>query len=174
MKLYLDIDGVLLTSKHTQAAPGVDAFVTFVTQHFECFWLTTHCKGDSRTALKYLAQFLLPTTIDKLKDAVLPTNWDALKTEAIELTSDFYWVDDNPFQAEIACLQSNYVADRLIITDLNRSDELFAVQTKLLEVLKNTLTSLADHLTEQYGERGTPTREEFEQGFEEFRRVALS
>ena len=66
------------------------------------------------------------------------------------------------------------MADRLIITDLNRSDELFAVQTKLLEVLKNTLTSLADHLTEQYGERGTPTREEFEQWLEEFRRVALS
>ena len=34
-KLYLDIDGVLLTAKHTQAAPGVDDFVEFITQHFE-------------------------------------------------------------------------------------------------------------------------------------------
>jgi hypothetical protein len=46
-KLYLDIDGVLLTAKHTQAAPGVDDFVEFITQHFACYWLTTYCKGDS-------------------------------------------------------------------------------------------------------------------------------
>ncbi|MEJ7661799.1 MAG: helix-turn-helix transcriptional regulator [Hymenobacter sp.] len=33
----------------------------------------------------------------------------------------------------------------------------------------NHLTSFADHLTEQYGERGTPAREEFEEGFESFK-----
>lgn len=33
----------------------------------------------------------------------------------------------------------------------------------------NHLTSLDDHLNEQYGERGTPTREEFEEGFEAFK-----
>ncbi len=172
-KLYLDIDGVLLTSKHTQATPGVDAFVAFVTQHFDCYWLTTHCKGDSSSALKYLAQFLLPSTLEVLKDAVHPTNWDALKTEAIELESDFYWVDDNPFQAEIAYLQSKQVANRLIIVDLSRSNELFTVQTKLQEVLKNPLTSFADHLTAQYGEHSTPAREEFEAAFEAFKRTAL-
>jgi hypothetical protein len=131
-KLYLDIDGVLLTAKHTQAAPGVDAFVAFATKYFDCYWLTTHCKGDSRSALKYLSQFLLPATLDKLKEGVLPTNWDALKTEAIDLESDFYWVDDSPFQAEVACLQSKHVVDRLIVVDLNRPNELLAIQTKLL------------------------------------------
>ena len=34
---------------------------------------------------------------------------------------------------------------------------------------ENHLTSFADHLTEQYGERGTPAREEFEEGFESFK-----
>ena len=33
----------------------------------------------------------------------------------------------------------------------------------------NQLTSFADHLNEQYGERGTPAREEFEEGFEAFK-----
>jgi hypothetical protein len=33
----------------------------------------------------------------------------------------------------------------------------------------SSLTSFADHLNEQYGERGTPTREEFEKGFEVFK-----
>ena len=33
----------------------------------------------------------------------------------------------------------------------------------------NHLTSFADHLTAQYGEPGTPAREEFEEGFEAFK-----
>jgi hypothetical protein len=88
--LYLDIDGVLLTTKHTQAAPGVDEFVEFITQHFTCYWLTTHCKGDSAPALRYLSRFLKPATLEKLRQAVRPTNWDTLKTEAIDLASDFF------------------------------------------------------------------------------------
>lgn len=127
-KLYLDIDGVLLTAKHTQAAPGVDEFIT---QHFDCYWLTTHCKGDSAPAIRYLSRFLLPATLEKLRLAVHPTNWDTLKTEAIDLASDFYWLDDRPFQSEIAYLQAYRVSDRLIIVDLNRLDELAAVIEKL-------------------------------------------
>jgi hypothetical protein len=41
-----------------------------------------------------------PETLEKLEDAVRPTNWDALKTEAIDFESDFYWLDDNPLQVE--------------------------------------------------------------------------
>jgi hypothetical protein len=82
-KLYLDIDGVLLTTKHTQAAPGVDNFVEFITQHFECYWLTTHCKGDSAPALRYLSLFLKPATLEKLRQAVRPTTWDTLKTKLL-------------------------------------------------------------------------------------------
>lgn len=33
----------------------------------------------------------------------------------------------------------------------------------------NNLKSLSDHLNEQYGKRGTPKREEFEEGFESFK-----
>jgi len=33
----------------------------------------------------------------------------------------------------------------------------------------NNLTSFADHLDEQYGKRGTETREKYEQGFESFK-----
>ncbi|WP_375418194.1 helix-turn-helix domain-containing protein [uncultured Hymenobacter sp.] len=33
----------------------------------------------------------------------------------------------------------------------------------------NHLTSLADHLDEQYGKPGAPAREEFEEGFEAFK-----
>jgi DNA-binding XRE family transcriptional regulator len=37
----------------------------------------------------------------------------------------------------------------------------------------NHLTSFAAHLNAQYGERGTPTREEFEEGFEAFKLGAM-
>ncbi|MEI7830959.1 MAG: helix-turn-helix transcriptional regulator [Prolixibacteraceae bacterium] len=33
----------------------------------------------------------------------------------------------------------------------------------------NNLTAFTDHLETQYGKRGTPKREEFEEGFESFR-----
>ncbi len=33
----------------------------------------------------------------------------------------------------------------------------------------NNLTSFKDHLDQQYGKRGTPEREKFEEGFEAFR-----
>ena len=35
--------------------------------------------------------------------------------------------------------------------------------------VKNNLTSFADHLDQQYGKRGTATREKFEEGFEAFK-----
>lgn len=139
IKLCLDIDGVLLTAKHTQAAPGVDGFIDFITTHFECYWLTTHCKGDSKSALKYLTHFLSPTTISRLQDFIRPTNWDTLKTEAIDVASDFYWLDDQPMQAEIACLQANKVADRLLIINLNRVGELLALQVSFQKLLRASL-----------------------------------
>ncbi|UOQ64477.1 hypothetical protein [Hymenobacter volaticus] len=136
IKLYLDIDGVLLTTKHTRAAPGVDVFIDFITSHFECYWLTTHCKGDSAPALRYLSRFLHSDTINKLKHGVLPTNWDTLKTEAIDTRSDFYWLDDQPFQAERAYLQANGVADRLITVNLDHPNELLTIQASLQQLIR--------------------------------------
>ncbi|MCB2410813.1 hypothetical protein [Hymenobacter lucidus] len=136
IKLYLDIDGVLLTAKHTCAAPGVDEFVDFVTANFACYWLTTHCKGNSASALQYISRFLEPATIDKLSESVRPTNWDALKTEAIDAAADFYWLEDQPFQAEIAQLQRWKRAERLLVVDLNRPAELWRVQDVLQQLLR--------------------------------------
>jgi len=105
--------------------------VDFVTAYFECYWLTTHCKGESRTVLKYLAHFMHPETIKKLENAVRPTNWDALKTEAIDFESDFYWLDDNPLQVERTLLEKNRVSNRLIWVNLSRSDELTLIKSEL-------------------------------------------
>lgn len=134
IRIYLDIDGVLLTAKHTQAAPDVDGFVDFITTHFECYWLTTHCKGESATAIKYLSRFLNPLTLEKLSTAVQPTNWNTLKTEALDLQANFFWLDDNPFQSEINFLRANGLDDNLILVDIHRPNELIEIQSYLAQV----------------------------------------
>jgi HTH-type transcriptional regulator / antitoxin HipB len=37
------------------------------------------------------------------------------------------------------------------------------------KTIKNNLTPFEDHLDQQYGKRGTPEREKFEEGFEAFK-----
>lgn len=39
----------------------------------------------------------------------------------------------------------------------------------MIETNNNNLTSFEDHLDYQYGKKGTPEREEFEEGFEAFK-----
>ncbi|MCM1142207.1 MAG: hypothetical protein NC453_26860 [Muribaculum sp.] len=121
-KIYLDIDGVLLTTKNTRAAEGVLSFLKFVTAHFDCYWLTTHCKGDAQPAINYVSRYIPNSKcmLSKIK----PTNWNTLKTEAIDLKSEFYWLDDYPMMAERFILQKNDVESRLIVVDLNRHNEL--------------------------------------------------
>jgi len=41
--------------------------------------------------------------------------------------------------------------------------------TSMKKTTNKNLTSLADHIEQQYGKRGTPEREKFEEGFEAFK-----
>ncbi len=133
LKLYIDIDGVLLTAKNTKPADHAVDFIDFITENYYCYWLTTHCKGDASHAIGYLQPYFGKNTIDKLS-AIKSTNWDTLKTEGIDLSSEFFWLDDCPFNSEKAVLAKNNFLDRLIIVDLNRPDEL----RRVLEILKSS------------------------------------
>lgn len=133
---YIDIDGVLLTAKNTKPAPHHAAFIEFLVQHFDCYWLTTHCKGNSETALRYCRQYFEEATITLLQ-SFKPTNWDALKTEGIDFSADFLWLDDAPFEAERIVLQKHHAIDKLIVVKLNRDQELL----QILETLKATQVS---------------------------------
>lgn len=42
VKLYLDIDGVLLTKRNVKAAPFGPEFIDRVAERFDCYWLTTN------------------------------------------------------------------------------------------------------------------------------------
>jgi hypothetical protein len=122
----LDIDGVLLTTKGTKPASNVQEFINFITNNFDCYWLTTHCKGNSQTVIKYLGEYFDDTILTQL-ETIKPTNWTTLKTEAIDFNSDFFWLEDFPFQSEINILESKSKKDKLIIVNLNKSDELMRI-----------------------------------------------
>ena len=138
-KLYLDIDGVLLTAKHTAPAGSVVQFINFVTSNFDCYWLTTHCKGNKQTALNYLGKHFDDKTLNKMK-TIKPTNWTALKTEGIDFTSDFFWLEDSPFQSEIFILENMKKKDSLITVDLNRPNELL----RIISFLKQSISLTAE------------------------------
>lgn len=135
-KIYIDIDGVLLTTKVTTQADHAIQLINFITENFECYWLTTHCKGNKQTALNYLEKYFDKPTLNRL-EKIKPTNWTTLKTEAIDFNSDFFWLENFPFQSEINILESNNKKDKLITVDLNKTDELLRLMTFLAQSITN-------------------------------------
>jgi hypothetical protein len=118
MKIYLDIDGVLLT-KTGEPATGLLDFLKRVTEH-DCYWLTTHCKDDS---LDHVKMHLKPKVsneewlyIEKIK----ANGWDYLKTEGIDFSSDFLWFDDNLLHAERQVLKENDTLNNFRLVELKK------------------------------------------------------
>jgi len=122
VKAYIDIDGVLLTKEMT-VPHQAELLIDFLLANYDCYWLTTHCRGGENKALLYLSQFYSSDQISKLSQ-VLPTNWLTLKTEAIDLNSDFIWLEDYPFEAEKLVLRKAGKESCLIEIKLDRENEL--------------------------------------------------
>lgn len=131
MKLYIDIDGVLLHTKEDVAAEHAEELIEYITSEFDCYWLTTHCKGDTEHAVKYLSEYFHKDIVEKLTK-IKPTYWETLKTEAIDFDSNFIWLEDYPFQAEKEVLRNFAASESLYTVDLNRDNEL----SNVLEYLK--------------------------------------
>ena len=131
MKLYLDIDGVLLHQKEDKAAEHAAELIEYITSEFVCFWLTAQCRGDSEHAVKYLSEYFQKDIVEKLTK-IKPTYWETLKTEAIDFDSNFIWLDDYPFQAEKEVLRSFAASESLYTVNLSRENEL----PNVLEYLK--------------------------------------
>jgi len=123
--LYLDVDGILL-GEDSQGGYGVtlakhaEEFLSYSTAHYDCHWLTTHCRdGDTGPLMRYLARFADQNVL-ALAAAVKPTVWCTLKTEAIDLASDFYVIDDGLLQVEQELLARHGLLKRWIQADTRR------------------------------------------------------
>jgi hypothetical protein len=129
MKIYLDIDGVILKKDLTMPDYGKE-FISFLVTNHDCYWLTTHCKGDNNNALNHLSKSYPKSTLEQCK-MIKHTNWKDLKTEAIDFHSEFIWLEDYPFEAEQIELKKANKIDSLITVDLNRENELRSVQIRI-------------------------------------------
>lgn len=141
-KLYIDIDGVLL-GKNLETheyclANQVKDFMIFALANFDCYWLTTHCKGDASVALDYLTPYCHDDELSLFR-LIKTTNYKTFKTEA--LSGDFIWIDDQPTAYELQVLEENDWFDRWFEINTRKNlDELI----KLIPALEARLAEFGD------------------------------
>ena len=131
MDIYLDIDGVLLT-KDGKMAQGLDEFLDFVVDNFDCYWLTTHCKANESRVAEHLKTKVSEKVLT-LTERIKPTSWQDYKTDGINFEQDFLWLDDNLFIKEReALVKQNALSKHLLIDLKSNPNQLLDV----LEMLK--------------------------------------
>jgi|SRR3989344_6957669 len=114
--IYLDIDGVILTRGVVPAA-HLGKFLKYVLRNYSVFWLTSKCLGEKKEIIRYLSQFLPPEIIPLLEQ-IKPTRFDLDKTEAIDFSKEFFWLDDELFDSEKNTLRNHNTFDSWIELDL--------------------------------------------------------
>jgi len=128
IKLYLDIDGVLLgqasRNDHTIVlAKHMKSFLEFCISNFDCYWLTTHCKdGTIDNVIKYLSKYSDTVTLEYFSK-IKPSKWVTLKTEAIDLSSDFFWIDDAPLSVELKILKQHNKLESFIQVNTRKNQD---------------------------------------------------
>ena len=122
--LYLDIDGVLLRSAVPGAlwnagweiAPHAEIFLRWATTMHTPFWLITRDRTGSHAGI--VSAFRECRNWDEglepLLRTVKPWPWEASKAVAIDMATDFYWIDDNPATFDLLHLEKHGRRDRWV------------------------------------------------------------
>lgn len=123
MNIYLDIDGVLLANE-TNTANYADELLQAVVKEYPdtTYWLTTHNWKGENNVKEVLAPYLKPETVAIL-DKIKPTVWDELKTEGIDFTEKFLWLDDDLWEDELKELEKHNATENFILIDLNKDPD---------------------------------------------------
>lgn len=117
MNIYFDIDGVL---------KGVDSpiedlveLVTYVLDNFpgHVYWLTTHVKHGVNNAIYALQDVFDEELLDRMAKEIQPTDWGTLKTDAIDFSQPFFWLDDDLWQSELVVLKDHNAESGHILMD---------------------------------------------------------
>ncbi|MDP2630272.1 MAG: hypothetical protein Q8P56_02595 [Candidatus Uhrbacteria bacterium] len=116
--------GSTLLIVHGQPVAHAVEFLKEITAKHVCYWLTTHCRGGENRAPEYLLSMMSFEAREYI-DKILPTDWNARKTDAIDFSQDFRWFDDYAMEAEKEILRKNNCFDKFIRVDLkNNPDQL--------------------------------------------------
>ena len=131
MKIFLDVDGVLLgidreRPQRLLLADHALDFLAFVLARAEAYWLTPHCRGDSRAVVDHIVRHSKASDrerVMKLAPQVRATDYRGLRTEALPADGRFVWLDDAPEQGELAMLRGRGWLDRWLFVDTREEPE---------------------------------------------------
>jgi hypothetical protein len=144
--LYIDLDGVILRRSGRiefggktgfDVAPGAMEFLAWTVDCFNCFWLTSRSHDGGYKEIERALRFAIPTnTIPaEIKDviwAIKPARWGRAKIEGIDLSREFFWLDDNPDQTSVDALAEAGLASRLVsVSTDERPEDLARVRLRL-------------------------------------------
>ncbi len=146
--LYLDLDGVILRrTGNTEfngrvefdVAPGAMDFLSWAVENFHCYWLTSRSHDGTYDEIDRAFRFAIPTNnmaaeTKKLIRAIRPAPWGVEKVSGIDLSRDFYWIDDNPDSASVAALEAAGKSSRLISASTDRCPDDLERVKELLEM----------------------------------------
>ena len=135
--IYLDIDGTIISDEPASfgnPALFLDEFLFALNQSdIDVYWLTTHCMdGNLNNVYNYLSKFLTDEQIS-LTYSFLPTVWSENKTEALDLSTNFLWIDDDIYTEEREFLNKNKLMKNIF--EINLKDDPKAL-CKVLEILQ--------------------------------------
>ena len=145
--LYLDLDGVIIRrTGNTEfngrvefdVAPGTMDFLSWAVENFNCYWLTSRSHDGTYDEIDRAFRFAIPTNnmaaeTKNLIRALCPAQWGVEKISGIDLSRDFYWIDDNPDSGSVGALEAAGKSSRLVIASTDqRPDDLERVR-KFLE-----------------------------------------
>lgn len=133
--MYLGIDGVILT-KGVVPALHLNRFLEYVLNLYTVSWLSSRCRGNSKDTARYLSKFLSKDTI-LLTNKILPTTFRLDKTEAIDFSKDFFWVEPELFDSEKNALKKHNRLTSWIKLDLIKSPNQLMNLTNSRLLLRN-------------------------------------
>ena len=144
--IYLDIDGVLVGTQSPKEDVVELLHWIMINNPDNTYWLTTHCQRGSNRCSEYLKRNHFPEHIVETASCLIkPTDWDVLKTEAIDFTKEFVWLEDDPLQIEIEVLKEKAALNRLLIMD-KHNPQMAKLALKQLIALSEKLDRQASNL----------------------------
>lgn len=122
--IYLDIDGVILAND-ANPANYADEFIRHLVTTYPTYWCTTHCRQQENYTAPLLSRFFSLETMDYIKK-IIPTDWNTLKTEAIDFSAPFLWFDDELYDDEKEVLLEHGALDNWVEVDLRKNENMLA------------------------------------------------
>ena len=121
MNIYLDIDGTLIHEDRVHAgkpAEGLADLFQALRPH-TVYWLTTHCMDGDPAYAQGLVKTLVPKDLHTDVDRIKPTTWRERKTEAIDFSQEFLWLDNDVYPEDREYLRTHALRDKQWLAEVN-------------------------------------------------------